>query len=319
MIDEFTRKRLLLEYCRLLNAADLEGLLTLCEDTISVEDPVGVAPLTGRAALRMHLETALAAQVHVTPGDAVAGQDRRHALLPATSVMNFFPRGPVFVDRGWLSMPATARHMRLRCDHILMIRMGATGRIQRLLSLWGRSDLTVVSGEMTRQRQEVRHVPDELTRKRILLEYHSRMNAGDVDAVLSLFADDIVFEDPVGIAPIVGRQAVRRHIAWSIGLQAWERPGTPVATMDDRRVAAPVTVTVRLPAPLTFRIVGVIEIGEDQLIHKAQAFWGVTDTTVGERPASLSAADFVAVTEHLAQIKAQRFGAPGPTTDTRPA
>ncbi|MFI0487636.1 nuclear transport factor 2 family protein [Actinomadura sp. 9N215] len=158
-------------------------------------------------------------------------------------------------------------------------------------------------------------MPDEAIRKHIALEYSRRMNAGDVDAVMELFADDIVFEDPVGVAPIVGLAAVRRHIAWSITLQVQEFPGDPVAAMDDRHVAVQQHVTVWFPGPLTFRIIGVIQVGEDELIHRAQAFWGLTDTTVGEVPRQPGAADFVAVTEYLGRLSAQRFGSRDPTGD----
>lgn len=155
-------------------------------------------------------------------------------------------------------------------------------------------------------------MPAEAVRKHVALEYSRRMNAGDVDAVMELFGDDVVFEDPVGVAPIVGPAAVRRHIAWSIALQVQEFPGAPIAAMDDWHVVIPQRVTVRLPGPLTFRIIGVIRVGEDELIHRAQAFWGLTDTNLGEVPRPQGAADFVAVTEYLGQLSTQRFGSPDP-------
>lgn len=155
-------------------------------------------------------------------------------------------------------------------------------------------------------------MPGEAIRKHVVLEYSRRMNTGNVDAVMELFGDDIVFEDPVGVAPIIGLAAVRRHIAWSIALQVQEFPGEPVAAMDDRHVVVPQRVTVRIPGPLTFRIIGVIQIGADELIHKAQAFWGMTDTSIGETPRQPGADDFVAVTEYLGWLSTQRFGSPDP-------
>lgn len=158
---------------------------------------------------------------------------------------------------------------------------------------------------------------DEATRKRIVLEYCRRMNAGDVEAVLELFADDIVFEDPVGGPPIVGMAALRRHITWSIGFKVHETPGRPVASMDDRTVVMPVTVTVRVPSLLSFNIVGVIQIGEDGLVHRVQAFWGLTDTTVGDAAAPTGAAQFTAVTGHLTRLSAERFGALDPAVEAK--
>jgi steroid delta-isomerase len=155
-------------------------------------------------------------------------------------------------------------------------------------------------------------MPDEATRKRIVLEYAARMNAGDVDRVLELFADDIVFEDPVGITPIVGREAVRHHIAWSIAFKVHETPGRPVCAMDDRQVSLPMVVTVQIPTRLAFRIVSVIEVGDDDLVHRARAFWGLTDTTVGDGSKPTGVAEFMEVTASLARLSTERFGAAGP-------
>lgn len=161
-------------------------------------------------------------------------------------------------------------------------------------------------------------MPDEATRKRIVLEYSDRMNAGDVDAVLELFADDIVFEDPVGVTPIVGKEAVRKHIAWSIACKVHETPGRPVCAMDGRHVCVPLLVTVQIPIRLAFRIVGVIEVGEDGLVHRTQAYWGLTDTTVGDGSKPTGAAEFLAVTAGLAQLSSERFGPDGPPSTGDP-
>ncbi|MEU5274456.1 nuclear transport factor 2 family protein [Streptomyces hygroscopicus] len=153
---------------------------------------------------------------------------------------------------------------------------------------------------------------DEATLKRMALEYARRMNAGDVEAVLELFSDDIVFEDPVGAPPLIGKDALREHIAWSIACQVHETPGRPVTSMDGRRVVVPTTVTVYAPAKLTFSIIGVIELGDDGLVHHAQAFWGITDTTVGDGPELTGVAHFMAVTQNLATMVQAKTG-PRPT------
>ncbi|WP_413104731.1 nuclear transport factor 2 family protein [Streptomyces sp. Inha503] len=153
---------------------------------------------------------------------------------------------------------------------------------------------------------------DEATLKRMALEYARRMNEGDVEAVLELFSDDIVFEDPVGAPPLIGKDALREHIAWSIECQVHETPGRPVTSMDGRRVAVPTTVTVYAPTKLTFSIIGVIELGDDGLVHHAQAFWGITDTKVGDGPELTGVAHFMAVTQNLAKM-VQAKGSPSLT------
>jgi steroid Delta-isomerase len=97
-------------------------------------------------------------------------------------------------------------------------------------------------------------MPDEATRKHLALEYARRINAGDVDGVLDLFADDIVFEDPVGTPPIIGKEDLRRRIAWSVKCNVHEIPGRAVTSMDGRWVVVPSTVSVYIPEKLTFHI-----------------------------------------------------------------
>jgi steroid delta-isomerase len=145
-------------------------------------------------------------------------------------------------------------------------------------------------------------MPDEATRKHLALEYARRMNTGDVDSVLELFSDDVIFEDPVGTPPLVGKAELRRRIAWSMQCNVHEVPEPAVTSMDDRWVVVPSTVTVYIPTKLTFHIIGVMKVGDDGLAHHVQAFWGVTDTHVGDGPQPTGVAHFMAVTKALTDM-----------------
>jgi steroid delta-isomerase len=145
-------------------------------------------------------------------------------------------------------------------------------------------------------------MPDEATRKNMAVEYARRINEGDVDGVMELFADDIVFEDPVGTPPIIGKKDLRRRIEWSIKCRVHEEPGRGVTSMDDRWVVVPSTITVFIPTRLTFHIIGVMEVGDDGLSHHVQAYWGVTDTHVGDGPQATGVAHFMAVTKALTHM-----------------
>jgi steroid Delta-isomerase len=120
-------------------------------------------------------------------------------------------------------------------------------------------------------------MPDEATRKEMALEYARRMNAGDVEGVLEMFSDDVVFEDPVGSPPLIGKDALRQRISWSIGCKVHEIPGRAVTSMDERWVVVPSTVSAYMPNKVTFTIIGVMEVGDDGLTRHVKAFWGVTD------------------------------------------
>lgn len=154
-------------------------------------------------------------------------------------------------------------------------------------------------------------MPSEAARKQMVVDYAANMNAGDVEAILAMFSDDIVFEDPVGAPPMVGPEALRRHITWSVECNAHEVPGRPVTSMDERFVVVPTTVTVRIPTKLTFNIISIVELDEDGRGTHVQAFWGLTDTMVGDGPKLDGIAHFVAVTEELSRLAATKTAEAG--------
>jgi steroid delta-isomerase len=146
---------------------------------------------------------------------------------------------------------------------------------------------------------------DEVARKQLALEYVRRLNAGDVDGVLALFAEDVRFTDPVGVPPVVGRRALRTHLASAVAAHVHEVPGTPVAARDGRHVALPVTATLDyLPlgpalaaagmldptasvpraggtdARLRFHLISVMGVGPGGLLDEVRVFWGRTDTMI---------------------------------------
>lgn len=127
-------------------------------------------------------------------------------------------------------------------------------------------------------------MPDEQTRKDLALEYCRRMNAGDVDRVLELFAPDIVFEDPVGSGEQRGHGALREHLARAIvDDRVRERPGVPVAARDGRTVVLPATIELRprsYPRRIEINIVGIVRFGDDGLVRELRALWGRTDMAV---------------------------------------
>ena len=284
-MSERRRKQLALEHSRRLTAGDLDALLELYADEVTVEDPVGHDRLTGRDAVREHFAQVIEGNIRETPGRPVVGQDDTHVLLPVTAVMDHLPYGRVLAARGRLPAPLDPAGARLRRRSMQLFRTDGAGRISGLRAFWGRSDLEVPGTPAV-------PVPGEAARKQMALDYARRFNAHDVDGVLALFADDIVFEDPVGRPPVVGKDGLRLHLELALLHGAHEVPGPPVTSMCDRYVVTPTTVTVRRPRPMTFDIVGIVELREDGLGARVQAFWGVSDVTMDEpadtgRPATV--------------------------------
>ncbi|HZG07176.1 MAG TPA: nuclear transport factor 2 family protein [Streptomyces sp.] len=128
-------------------------------------------------------------------------------------------------------------------------------------------------------------MPDEAARKQVALEYCRRLNAGDVDGALALFAAEVTYEDPVGSGPLTGLAAVREHLAQAVANRVRETPGVPVASMDGEHVLLPGRAELddaRLPAGsrLSVNFVAMMRVRADGLIREMRMFWGRSDATV---------------------------------------
>jgi steroid delta-isomerase len=163
-----------------------------------------------------------------------------------------------------------------------MIRAGSDGLIRESKAFWGRSDIGVLTASPPPGLRAEGAPVDEASGKAGALAYARLMNAGDVDGILDMFTDDVVFEDPVGTEPIRGMDELRSHIAWSISCGTYERPDRVVSSVDGRWVVVPTTVVVHHPLKITFRIIGVNERADDGRTRHARAFWGVSNTKVGD-------------------------------------
>jgi steroid delta-isomerase len=135
---------------------------------------------------------------------------------------------------------------------------------------------------------------DELERKAVALEYIRRINAGDIDELMKLFADNIRFEDPVGSVPIHGKAAVRLRLTDAINLHVYEEPGDISASHDGRHVAIPVKIVMDNPEDPTGKImkvnlVSICRLNSSGLIEDARVFWGRTDVAFVDRAAPESA------------------------------
>ncbi|MFG1920212.1 nuclear transport factor 2 family protein [Micromonospora sp. NPDC048898] len=137
-------------------------------------------------------------------------------------------------------------------------------------------------------------MPDEMSRKAVVLEYCRRINSRDVEGVVALFADGARVDDPVGRPAFTGRAELRAHIAELVAAGTHETPGTPVATLDGTHVAVPMTVTTRPPQVppgqvLRLSLIAVLSIGADGLIERMQVYSGRTDMTLTNTPAAQGA------------------------------
>jgi steroid delta-isomerase len=141
---------------------------------------------------------------------------------------------------------------------------------------------------------------NEHRRKQLALEHCRRLNAGDLDGVIDLYADEVTFEDPVGYERRSGREALREHFARAIAGRIRETAGEPVVGQDGSHVVLPVTAVMDyLPYGPVFADRGWLAAPEDaenkrlrrgsmQLfritmagrISELRAYWGRSDLEV---------------------------------------
>lgn len=130
MVDETKRKAVVLEYCRLMNAGDLDGVLALFTPDVRFQDPVGAPVLVGREALRRHLGAAIAAGIEETPGTLTAALDGASVTLAVS---------------GTMAVPGAADGVRVAFRLVSVMRVDEAGLISEARVIAGRSDLSPVT------------------------------------------------------------------------------------------------------------------------------------------------------------------------------
>lgn len=119
-----------------------------------------------------------------------------------------------------------------------------------------------------------------------LQAYVDRINAGDRDGVVALFADDAVIEDPLGSPPKTGGQIAE----WFADTVAFGTRITPVAPIRGSHANAAalvfeVTFTPPGGAPLLIRSLDVCTFDAAGRITSLKAYWGPDDVTAAPEPA----------------------------------
>ncbi|KUN37982.1 nuclear transport factor 2 family protein [Streptomyces longwoodensis] len=146
-------------------------------------------------------------------------------------------------------------------------------------------------------------MPDEATAKQLILDHCRKINEGDVEGLLKLYAEDCSFEDPVGNGKQYGLKALSQRAAAAIFSGAYEDAASPVTAEGGRYAAVPMVSTFNYlplagpamaqtgllppePPPdpenkmIRVNIVMVIRVNDDGLVDQMQAFYGRGDATV---------------------------------------
>ena len=104
--------------------------------------------------------------------------------------------------------------------------------------------------------------------------YVAALNAGDLEAIVALYADDASVEDPVGSAPHRGRQAIRAFYARSVAVPLEVALEGPVRVAG-RECAFPFSVSLVYESQrMTFRPIDTFRFDEAGRIVQMRAYFG---------------------------------------------
>ncbi len=118
--------------------------------------------------------------------------------------------------------------------------------------------------------------------KAAMQAYIDRFNAGDLEGVLALYADNASAEDPVGTPLHQGKKALRQFYATAIETGARLELVAPMRGSQGNSAAMAFDVKLKLPSgPATVRVIDVMSFGEEGKISSMRAFWGPDDYIAG--------------------------------------
>lgn len=121
-------------------------------------------------------------------------------------------------------------------------------------------------------------MPTQATMKAALQTYLDHFNAGDLDALAGLFADDATVEDPVGAPAHHGKAAIRAFYQDAMKNGATLSLSAPIRGSHGNAAAMAFEAKV---GPLTIRIVDVMTFDEAGKITSMKAYFGPEDFIQG--------------------------------------
>jgi steroid delta-isomerase len=124
-------------------------------------------------------------------------------------------------------------------------------------------------------------MPTQSEMKAALQAYIDRFNAGDADAIMALFAEDAVVEDPVG-SPLKSRAEFEAFIRQGVKFGARLALAAPIRGSHGNHAAMVFTVTfVQNGVRYTTNSTDVMAFDDAGKIIRMDGFWGPSDVTIG--------------------------------------
>ncbi|MHC8400351.1 steroid Delta-isomerase [Pseudomonas sp. MDT1-17] len=117
-----------------------------------------------------------------------------------------------------------------------------------------------------------------------MARYVELVDAGDIDAIIVLYSQDAVVEDPVGKPPIQGLVAIERFYREGLGASNVSATLTgPVRATTNGCGAMPFRVDMEWAGqPCSLHVIDVMEFDADGKIRSMKAYW--SEVNLGPQP-----------------------------------
>lgn len=126
---------------------------------------------------------------------------------------------------------------------------------------------------MYMENKEVSNTPTEEHMRNVMQSYIDNINKKDADAFLSLFADNIVAQDPVGTTPIVGLENLAAFIKQ--GMASKVELVAPIRTSPGNSATMTFDIHMELAGQdVIIQATDVMKFDEAGKIIELKAYWG---------------------------------------------
>jgi steroid delta-isomerase len=114
--------------------------------------------------------------------------------------------------------------------------------------------------------------------KAVLQKYIDAFNAADAEAIIALFADDAIVEDPVGSPPRRGIAAIGEFYRGSVKLVKRIQLAAPIRGSHGNAAAMAFVVQLDWEGkPCEISVIDVMTFNDDGRIATMKAYWGQDD------------------------------------------
>lgn len=122
--------------------------------------------------------------------------------------------------------------------------------------------------------------PSEQDMKAALQAYIDAFNAKDAEALVSLFAEDAIVEDPVGRDPIQGKAAIAAFYGKGVQVVTKMTLAPPIRGSHGNAAAMAFEFEMDLKGrKIKTSAIDVMEFDEDGKVKHMRAYWGPSDSS----------------------------------------